>query len=796
MAAAVLPQPHNRLANLNFWEGKDGVVPAPLFVGQEIVTIDRPLLSKQVEVQDISGREDKFNLDNASFQYRKHTTNCWHTFGNNAMIEKEYYRECEQVLVEATGGCRAHVFDHRIRRSTVAGGSGKSGPVLRVHVDESEKGAIAYLRHYLPNEAEELLKKRWQIVNVWRPLKTIQRDPLTVADGTTFEKGDFVPAVVHYDGGAHAGGWDGESLTVIHKDAHRWYYKYLMTPDEVVLIKNYDSALGVPARRCPHSAIEDGTEADGMPPRESIEPPVYPPEKYNNLNATSGVGYVCCSQVPNPICTGGIKEDCLVLHVYTPVNATTSSTKLPGDSKVMVWIHGGALVTGNAARFNGSYITNTQKVVLVKLNYRLGAFGFMGSSDLLEEADGKGLNYGLQDQIAALKWVQANVAAFGGDPSDVTVFGQSAGAISIGWLSLIPQAAGLFNKVIMESGGPGSIDGQAPDSLYSVNGQYQRALKAFNITDPKLTPAQRVAALRNVSEGDLVKWAFSPLGINPGMPTIDGVTIKTNSWELLRNGKIHSNIEAVIIGDNENEGTIFTSVYGNNYSVMATFLNGTSSPHVLPPDPTLDEELYPSKFVDRMLALYFDGRKGDKFKEFDGAGEIIGDFLFYSNNRIFAEAAAAAGKNVYKYRFTVSATGSNVTDSSGFYTGVTHGGELLFVFLEPSLAPSDQLTSLRMATSWASLAKHGDPNVELVNATGVTEWPKYNPRERVVRVFGANGTCTAVPEESLKTYSGYRKAGNELIQACAPRTDGAAATMDGVVTAPTIAAKDAMWKDR
>ncbi|KAJ3328821.1 hypothetical protein HDU93_001266, partial [Gonapodya sp. JEL0774] len=384
------------------------------------------------------------------------------------------------------------------------------------------------------------------------------------------------------------------------------------------------------------------------------------------------------------------------------------------------WIHGGALAGGNAATLNGSYITNTQNVVLVKLNYRLGAFGFMGSPDLLEDAEGKGLNYGFQDQIAALKWVQANVEAFGGDPSDVTVFGESAGAISIGWLSLIPQAAGLFNKVIMESGGPGSIDGQAPDSLYSVNGQYQRALKAFNITDPKLTAAQRVAALRNVSEGDIVNWAFSPLGIvsnaeislsatpmiefiplrkYPGMPTIDGVTITTNSWELLRNGKIHSNIEAVIIGDNENEGTVFTFGYGNSYSIMVTFLNGTSSPHVLPPDPTLDEELYPSKFVDSMLALYFDGRKGDKLKEFDGAGEIIGDFLFYSNDRIFAEAAVAAGKNVYKYRFNVSTTGFNVTDSNGFYTGVTHGSELLFVFLEPSLAPSDRLTSSRMATS-------------------------------------------------------------------------------------------------
>ncbi|KAI9016866.1 hypothetical protein DFJ74DRAFT_708913 [Hyaloraphidium curvatum] len=267
MAAAL----HDRNAELNFWEDKgDGSVPAPLFVGKE-VTIDRPLVSKRVRVRDVSGSEGKFGLDNAAFQYRKHSTNCWHTFGDDALIEKEYYKECERVLLEATGGTRAHVFDHRLRRSTVAGGTGKTGPVLRVHVDESEKGAVAYLRHYLPDEAEELLKYRWQIINVWRPLVPVERDPLAVADGTTFTPTDFFPAVVHYDGGAHAGGWDGESLAVAHRPDQQWFYKHRMSPDDVVLIKNYDSDTGVRARSCPHSAIEDGKEADGLPPRQSVE---------------------------------------------------------------------------------------------------------------------------------------------------------------------------------------------------------------------------------------------------------------------------------------------------------------------------------------------------------------------------------------------------------------------------------------------------------------------------------------------------------------------------------------------
>ncbi|KXS09046.1 alpha/beta-hydrolase [Gonapodya prolifera JEL478] len=484
--------------------------------------------------------------------------------------------------------------------------------------------------------------------------------------------------------------------------------------------------------------------------------PKYPPTKYGSRKATTDVGYACCSQAPanlgGPICNGSASEDCLVLHVYTPASASKPNASLP----VMFWIHGGALIAGNAAQSNGSNIVENFDVVLVKTNYRLNVFGFLGGEDLLQDAETGGLNFGFQDQVAALKWVQINIAAFGGDPSKVTIYGESAGAISVGWLTLIPQAEGLFHQVIMESGGPGSLDANNPLSDFSVNGQYKKALKAFNITDPKLTREQRVAALRNVSEADLTKWAAT--AISAGLPTVDGVTIPTNSWQLLKDQKIHPNIRAVIIGDNENEGTVFTYIYGNSYAIMQTLLNGTSSPQILPPDTTIGAEMWPEDWSKRVLDVYFQGRVGDSHKEFDGAGEILGDFIFYSCDRYFAEAAIKSGKTVYKYRFNVNNTGVNLTDPAGNYFGAAHGSEVAFVcvfgFLDPTLADTDKRTSLAMVTRWTNFAIHGDPNYGINSTAANTAWPVYTLPERRMQLFGPNGTSTDIKEADLHTYSG------------------------------------------
>jgi len=146
---------------------------------------------------------------------------------------------------------------------------------------------------------------------------------------------------------------------------------------------------------------------------------------------------------------GSVKgnEDCLTLNVYTLLGATPQS-KLP----VMAWIHGGSFITGSSAAYSGAELARKYGVIVVTLNYRLRALGWLTLPALRAEAAGQSGNCGLQDQQAALSWVQSNIAAFGGDPAKVTVVGESAGGMSVCAHLASPQSAGLFRGAIIQSG--------------------------------------------------------------------------------------------------------------------------------------------------------------------------------------------------------------------------------------------------------------------------------------------------------------------------------------------------------
>jgi len=264
---------HHVATTLNYWDDPgDGLPPTPIFIGKGKVTNKRPHRPHPFVVTDISGDEDAYMLDTHGFQYCRHTSQ-EKTFVDEDAIRTVYYPECEALLKNLTGATKVHIFNHKVRRGPTQwhhlGFQGQNlanrGPVTRTHVDQSYAGAELRLRWEFPSadEADELLKRRYQIINIWRPIETILKDPIAVADANSVPDADLVGAVMVEDK------FHGESWVVRHNPEHRWYFKYRMTPHDVLLIKCFDSETAL-ARRALHSAFEDPMYRDEAS-RQSIE---------------------------------------------------------------------------------------------------------------------------------------------------------------------------------------------------------------------------------------------------------------------------------------------------------------------------------------------------------------------------------------------------------------------------------------------------------------------------------------------------------------------------------------------
>ncbi|RWA05167.1 hypothetical protein EKO27_g9931 [Xylaria grammica] len=221
-----------------------------------------------VKVTNIAGREAEFTLDKQGFQIHRHVAQ-EKDFTDDEHIKAVYYPETEQLLKDVTGASKIFIFDHTIRRPAKDKNDPAAalrGPVQRVHIDQSYSASLSRVPHHLPaEEAVELLKGRVQIINVWRPIKTVERDPLGVADAHSVGEEELVPVGLIYPNRK------GETLSVRHSPAHRWYYKKGLTPQEVLLIKCFDSKTDGRARRIPHTAFADPSSKPDAPPRESIE---------------------------------------------------------------------------------------------------------------------------------------------------------------------------------------------------------------------------------------------------------------------------------------------------------------------------------------------------------------------------------------------------------------------------------------------------------------------------------------------------------------------------------------------
>lgn len=419
-----------------------------------------------------------------------------------------------------------------------------------------------------------------------------------------------------------------------------------------------------------------------------------------------------CMQVPFEDMVfqdSGMSEDCLYLNVFTPANAKDAS-KLP----VMFWIHGGGYTSGSASepRHNGDFLP-TKGVVLVTINYRLGVFGFLVTPELIKEGDGAAGNYGLQDMIAALRWVKENIAKFGGDPNNVTIFGESAGSLSVSTLMASPLAQGLFTKAIGESGSAfsGDLSAKPAADVAPANADWARSIGANSLADLRAVPAETI--LKESRKDGAPKLR----------PVVDGKVLTEPVAQTYEEGK-QTQIP-LIAGWNRDEGSFDASkgTTAPEWSAKAQKLFGDHAAEFL--------ELYPGNDDARALRSSID-YSGDTF------------IAFSTWKWIEAQVKTGAAP-VYRYHFELPAPPSKFHGSFAF-----HSDDIEYVFgtLDTRLGavwrPEDRKLSEEMMDYWTNFAKTGDPN-----ASGLPNWPRY---EKTGQVLHLDSDTQAAPDATRARY--------------------------------------------
>lgn len=401
-----------------------------------------------------------------------------------------------------------------------------------------------------------------------------------------------------------------------------------------------------------------------------------------------------CAQAPFPPDSAPIRtapsEDCLYLNVWKPAKARPGA-KLP----VMVWIHGGGFVNGGSSPAVYSGVNFARDgVVLISINYRLGRFGFFAHPGLT--AEGGGGNFGFLDQIAALKWVRANAASFGGDASRVTVFGESAGGMSMHMLLQSPLARGLFAQAIIESGG-GRNTLPMPDKA--------AASGIGEMFAPGLTAQQLRALPADTITGNLSMMTMNQKGYSG--PMVDGQTILGQSVEVIAAGK-YARVP-VMVGANSADGFPFVT---DKDKVFAQFgADETAARKLYDPDGTT-----PGLVVATMVSA---------------------DQTFIEPARAVARGLAAQGQPVFLYRFA-----HNGVKMGAAMGGAPHASEIPYVFDLAGLRPdqldtgSDAAVAALTHRYWVNFAQTGRPD----GAGNVPAWPAVTTNDVQVQLIGTNGT--------------------------------------------------------
>ncbi|MCJ1307248.1 hypothetical protein MMC25_000894 [Agyrium rufum] len=269
---------HNVYGEFNYYPQELGV-PEPVNVMKPSSFLNDPKETRKLLVEDVRGRESDFSLETSGFQFVNHET-IEKEFRDDESIKRDYYPEIENLVKELTGASDVRIHDHTIRReannekatsydSKAAKATRQQGPVRRVHIDQSYTAAPDVVRRHCPDEAEQLLAGRFQIINVWRPIKPIYRDPLAVVDARTTDAEDLMPVELIYPNRT-SGSFTVKPGKPEGQEQHKWYYLYGQQPQELLMFKCYDSKTDGRPRGVPHSAFTNEEEA-GKESRESVE---------------------------------------------------------------------------------------------------------------------------------------------------------------------------------------------------------------------------------------------------------------------------------------------------------------------------------------------------------------------------------------------------------------------------------------------------------------------------------------------------------------------------------------------
>ncbi|KAJ7652949.1 extracellular triacylglycerol lipase precursor [Mycena rosella] len=462
-----------------------------------------------------------------------------------------------------------------------------------------------------------------------------------------------------------------------------------------------------------------------------------------------------CLQDPNtnPGAMSPSSEDCLTINIYKPAGLA-STDSLP----VMAYIHGGGFVAGASSTYNASAIISQSinrgtPVIYASFNYRLGPLGFPAGREAFTR---HALNLGLRDQLTALQWIQDNIAVFNGDKSKVTVFGESAGAISLGVLFLNSNLEKLARAAILQSGGPATT----PVFDHSRRqGDWDNFVRAVPECADGVHTGNSITCLQAANSSALLQALVTSSGQAnegyPWVPTLDGPSglLPALPSVLFTAGKFAR--MPFIAGTNLDEGTFFTTPLTNSTAMIRSYLisNYTS--------PAVAAEKLDSA-VERLLQLYPDvpalgspfNTGNDTFglsSQYKRYSAIMGDLMFQSQRRAWIQAASKFGVKTFGYLFTdpappivIPTLGNRLASLDAL--GVTHTADILYVYGDEAGvggSPSAVALSTRMIDYWVSFATSLDPNDGLGSARPV--WSEYGCDAQMLLQFNGDNT-TLIPD--------------------------------------------------